>query len=210
MRGLPSSGTNERSPTAPRSAPPCPAGSLALGVMSGAVSGPKAERYLEFAANMTQACFQLYNVTASGGWAGGAGGGKDAWSAEGNSSRTTAHATPAGAQAWAPSASRLPARPTPAAPTSWSPTSTTSSGPRSAAPGAWRVGCACSAVGQRQGPAWKARRHLLAACAAPPPHRPPPAPTPPPGARSSSPSFTCGAPRTTTSGGTWGGRCGAR
>ncbi|EFN55104.1 hypothetical protein CHLNCDRAFT_24374 [Chlorella variabilis] len=41
-------------------------GSVALGVMSGAVQGPKAERYLQFAANMTQACFQLYNTTASG------------------------------------------------------------------------------------------------------------------------------------------------
>ena len=43
-----------------------PAGSVALGVMSGAVQGEKAARYLEFAANMTQACFQLYNTTASG------------------------------------------------------------------------------------------------------------------------------------------------
>ena len=43
-------------------------GSVALGVMSGAVQGPKAERYLQFAANMTQACFQLYNTTASGGY----------------------------------------------------------------------------------------------------------------------------------------------
>jgi mannosyl-oligosaccharide alpha-1,2-mannosidase len=42
-------------------------GSLALGVMSGAVAGHKAERYLQFAANMTHACFQLYNATASGG-----------------------------------------------------------------------------------------------------------------------------------------------
>lgn len=41
-------------------------GSIALGVMSGGVTGPKAERYLEFAGNMTQACFQLYNSTASG------------------------------------------------------------------------------------------------------------------------------------------------
>lgn len=43
-------------------------GSVALGVMSGAVTGAKAARYLEFAANMTHACYQLYNQTASGGW----------------------------------------------------------------------------------------------------------------------------------------------
>lgn len=42
--------------------------SIALGVMNGAVVGPKAQRYLQFAANMTQACFQLYNATASGAW----------------------------------------------------------------------------------------------------------------------------------------------
>ncbi|PSC71105.1 mannosyl-oligosaccharide 1,2-alpha-mannosidase MNS1-like [Micractinium conductrix] len=41
-------------------------GSIALGVMSGGVSGDKAARYLEFAGNMTQACFQLYNATGSG------------------------------------------------------------------------------------------------------------------------------------------------
>ncbi|KAL4437567.1 hypothetical protein ABPG77_003548 [Micractinium sp. CCAP 211/92] len=41
-------------------------GSIALGVMNGAVRGPKAQLYLQFAANMTQACFQLYNSTASG------------------------------------------------------------------------------------------------------------------------------------------------
>ncbi|KAL4857147.1 Mannosyl-oligosaccharide 1 [Chlorella vulgaris] len=41
-------------------------GSVALGVMSGAVQGPKAQLYLEFAANMTLACYQLYNSTASG------------------------------------------------------------------------------------------------------------------------------------------------
>ena len=41
-------------------------GSIALGVMAGAVTGPKAARYLQFAANMTTACFQLYNQTASG------------------------------------------------------------------------------------------------------------------------------------------------
>ena len=34
--------------------------------MAGAVTGPKAARYLEFAANMTIACYQLYNQTASG------------------------------------------------------------------------------------------------------------------------------------------------
>ena len=41
-------------------------GSVALGVMAGGVSGAKAERYLQFAANMTTACFQLYNGTHSG------------------------------------------------------------------------------------------------------------------------------------------------
>lgn len=45
-------------------------GSVALGVMSGAVQGPKAQLYLEFAANMTLACYQLYNSSASGGWVG--------------------------------------------------------------------------------------------------------------------------------------------
>ena len=40
--------------------------------MAGGVEGEKAERYLEFAANMTTACFQLYNQTASGGWQGSA------------------------------------------------------------------------------------------------------------------------------------------
>lgn len=47
-----------------------PAGSIALGVMAGGVEGEKAARYLEFASNMTTACFQLYNQTASGGWCG--------------------------------------------------------------------------------------------------------------------------------------------
>ncbi|KAI7835449.1 hypothetical protein COHA_010654 [Chlorella ohadii] len=41
-------------------------GSIALGVMAGGVEGEKAARYLEFASNMTTACFQLYNQTASG------------------------------------------------------------------------------------------------------------------------------------------------
>ena len=49
-------------------------GSVALGVMSGAVAGAKAARYLEFAANMTHACYQLYNQTASGARARGAAG----------------------------------------------------------------------------------------------------------------------------------------
>lgn len=39
---------------------------VALGVMAGAVKGAKAAQYLRFAQNMTQACFQLYNATASG------------------------------------------------------------------------------------------------------------------------------------------------
>ncbi len=38
-------------------------GSVALGVMSGAVTGEKAERYLSFAKDMMGACLQLYNTT---------------------------------------------------------------------------------------------------------------------------------------------------
>jgi mannosyl-oligosaccharide alpha-1,2-mannosidase len=38
-------------------------GSVALGVMSGAVTGEKAERYLGFAEDMMGACLQLYNTT---------------------------------------------------------------------------------------------------------------------------------------------------
>ena len=45
---------------------------MALGVMAGAVKGPKAELYLQFAERMTWACFQLYNATKTGG-AGGKG-----------------------------------------------------------------------------------------------------------------------------------------
>jgi mannosyl-oligosaccharide alpha-1,2-mannosidase len=41
-------------------------GSVALGVISGAVRGAKAEAYLEFARSMMHACFQLYNATATG------------------------------------------------------------------------------------------------------------------------------------------------
>ena len=37
-------------------------------MISGAVQGDKAKRYLEFASNMTLACYQLYNSTTSGGW----------------------------------------------------------------------------------------------------------------------------------------------
>ena len=40
---------------------------MALGVMAGAVKGPKAELYLQFAERMTWACFQLYNATKTGG-----------------------------------------------------------------------------------------------------------------------------------------------
>ncbi len=38
-------------------------GSVALGVMSGAVTGDKAEQYLGFAKGMADACLQLYNTT---------------------------------------------------------------------------------------------------------------------------------------------------
>eukprot|EP00887_Chlorella_sp_A99_P007757 scaffold20.g7757.t1 len=41
-------------------------GSVALGVMSGAVGGAKAATYMQFAANMTRACYQLYNGTETG------------------------------------------------------------------------------------------------------------------------------------------------
>jgi mannosyl-oligosaccharide alpha-1,2-mannosidase len=41
-------------------------GSVALGVISGAVEGAKAEEYLDFARSMMAACFQLYNCTATG------------------------------------------------------------------------------------------------------------------------------------------------
>ena len=41
-------------------------GNIALGVISGAVTGEKAKEYLEFAENMTYACFQLYNQTKTG------------------------------------------------------------------------------------------------------------------------------------------------
>lgn len=41
-------------------------GNLALGVMAGAVVGQKAKLYMELASNMTHACFQLYNQTATG------------------------------------------------------------------------------------------------------------------------------------------------
>ena len=43
------------------------AGSIALGVMHGAVHGDKAEQYMRFAESMTRACYQLYNTTATGG-----------------------------------------------------------------------------------------------------------------------------------------------
>lgn len=41
-------------------------GNVALGVISGAVTGEKALSYLEFAESMGKACFQLYNSTATG------------------------------------------------------------------------------------------------------------------------------------------------
>lgn len=41
-------------------------GNVALGVISGAVTGEKAKEYLAFAENMTYACFQLYNQTKTG------------------------------------------------------------------------------------------------------------------------------------------------
>ena len=41
-------------------------GNVALGVISGAVTGMKATEYLNFAENMMEACYQLYNATATG------------------------------------------------------------------------------------------------------------------------------------------------
>ena len=41
-------------------------GNVALGVISGAATGERAVRYLEFAESMMHACYQLYNVTKTG------------------------------------------------------------------------------------------------------------------------------------------------
>lgn len=41
-------------------------GNIALGVAEGAVSGPKAQHYLEVAANLTYTCWQMYERTATG------------------------------------------------------------------------------------------------------------------------------------------------
>lgn len=41
-------------------------GNVALGVLSGAVTGKKAEEYLQFAEDMMHTCFQLYNQTKTG------------------------------------------------------------------------------------------------------------------------------------------------
>lgn len=41
-------------------------GNVALGVISGAATGERAVRYLEFAESMMHTCFQLYNVTKTG------------------------------------------------------------------------------------------------------------------------------------------------
>lgn len=41
-------------------------GNVALGVISGAVTGEKAKEYLKFAEDMMYTCFQLYNQTATG------------------------------------------------------------------------------------------------------------------------------------------------
>jgi mannosyl-oligosaccharide alpha-1,2-mannosidase len=41
-------------------------GNIALGVMSGAVVGEKAEKYLEFSKDMMKTCYQLYNQSATG------------------------------------------------------------------------------------------------------------------------------------------------
>lgn len=41
-------------------------GNVALGVLSGAVTGDKAKEYLQFAEDMMYTCFQLYNQTATG------------------------------------------------------------------------------------------------------------------------------------------------
>jgi Glycosyl hydrolase family 47 len=41
-------------------------GNMALGVYFGAVSGAKAERYLEWAHNLTHSCYQMYAMMPSG------------------------------------------------------------------------------------------------------------------------------------------------
>ena len=41
-------------------------GSMALGVAQGAVSGPKAQHYLDVAANLTYTCWQMYERTTTG------------------------------------------------------------------------------------------------------------------------------------------------
>ena len=41
-------------------------GSVALGVISGAATGERRRRYLSFAENMMETCFQLYNMTTTG------------------------------------------------------------------------------------------------------------------------------------------------
>lgn len=41
-------------------------GNIALGVAEGAVTGTKAQHYLEVAANLTYTCWQMYEKTASG------------------------------------------------------------------------------------------------------------------------------------------------
>jgi len=41
-------------------------GNMALGVAEGAVSGAKAQHYLEVAANLTYTCWQMYERTATG------------------------------------------------------------------------------------------------------------------------------------------------
>lgn len=41
-------------------------GNIALGVAEGAVSGAKAQHYLEVAANLTYTCWQMYERSATG------------------------------------------------------------------------------------------------------------------------------------------------
>lgn len=43
-------------------------GMLALGVHTGAVSGAKADKYLEVAAGVTHTCWQMYRSMPTGGW----------------------------------------------------------------------------------------------------------------------------------------------
>lgn len=56
---MPGCALHARCPAPSAPARPAPPRSVALGVMAGVVQGKKAAKYLEFAANMTRACYQV-------------------------------------------------------------------------------------------------------------------------------------------------------